>query len=128
VDDIQNQDGQQTLYPSSGSDIERIDSAELAKRIGLPETWIRAHSLDKNTDVIPHLHFGHYVRFEWNSEALNAWIDSHRHGYSKLEAAPLSEGPADQKARKLASPLLRMGKRPGRGANLAREVYCNRTA
>ena len=54
---------------------ELIDAPELAKRWNLPVTWIRNHTRSGYTnDPIPHLQLGRYVRFEWNSPALNTWL------------------------------------------------------
>lgn len=53
-----------------------VDSEVLAKRLGVPESWVRSHSNPNRTsDPIPHLKFGRYVRFPWGSEALRAWLD-----------------------------------------------------
>ena len=58
---------------------EIIDSRELARRWRLPESWVRNHVrpayLSRNgREPIPHLKLGAYVRFEWNSPALNTWF------------------------------------------------------
>jgi hypothetical protein len=56
--------------------VEVIDSAELAKRLNVPETWIRSRTNSKRTcDPIPHLRFGRYVRFPWGSEELHEWLN-----------------------------------------------------
>jgi hypothetical protein len=60
---------------SSGSYVELIDSVELAKRLSLPESWIRAQTRDRATDPLPCLRFGRYVRFEWESPALKGWLE-----------------------------------------------------
>lgn len=55
---------------------EVIDSTELAKRLNVPETWIRSRTDSKRTsDPIPHLRFGRYVRFRWGSEELGKWVE-----------------------------------------------------
>ena len=55
---------------------EVIDSTELAKRLNVPESWIRSRSNPRRTnDPIPHLRFGRYVRFSWGSHALRQWLD-----------------------------------------------------
>lgn len=62
--------------------MEIIDSGQLAKRWGVPESWIRskvrAHT--PTAEQIPHLRLGRYVRFEWGSPALEAWLAQHREG------------------------------------------------
>lgn len=56
--------------------VEVIDSTELAKRLNVPETWIRSRTNAKRTtDPIPHLRFGRYVRFLWGSEEIRKWLD-----------------------------------------------------
>jgi hypothetical protein len=61
---------------------ELVDSAELAKRWNLPESWIRSkvRARTATADQIPHLQFGRYVRFEWGSQALEQWLARHREG------------------------------------------------
>jgi hypothetical protein len=61
---------------------EIIDSKELSERVKLPESWIRSHTRERcsKDQRIPHLQFGRYVRFEWNSPALVAWLNKHREG------------------------------------------------
>ena len=54
---------------------EVINSAEFAKRLGVPETWVRSRSNPKRTDdPIPHYKFGRYVQFPWGSEEMQAWL------------------------------------------------------
>src|SRR5215468_1855280 len=56
--------------------VEVIDSTELAKRLNVPETWVRSRTNAKRTrNPIPHLRFGRYVRFPWGSVELREWID-----------------------------------------------------
>jgi len=57
---------------------EIIDSRELGHRLGLPWTWIKEGTRSRSQDPIPHLRFGIYVRFEWNSPTLNEWLAQHR--------------------------------------------------
>jgi hypothetical protein len=52
---------------------EIIDSEELAKRWGVPETWVRDQVRRRALDPIPHVRLGKYIRFEWGSEPLNDW-------------------------------------------------------
>ena len=62
--------------------IEIIDSKELASRWGVPESWVRSYSRERcpKDERIPHLQFGRYVRFEWGSPSLEAWIAKRRQG------------------------------------------------
>jgi hypothetical protein len=54
---------------------EIIDSIELAKRLNLPESWIRSQTRYRAPDPLPCLRFGRYVRFEWDSPALKKWLE-----------------------------------------------------
>ena len=51
-----------------------IDSAELAKRLNLPESWVRDQVRSRAVDPIPHKKFGKYVRFVWGSPELEKWL------------------------------------------------------
>jgi predicted DNA-binding transcriptional regulator AlpA len=53
---------------------EIIDGPELAKRLCLPKTWIYEQTRNRSTDGIPHLRFGRYVRFRWQSPELTEWL------------------------------------------------------
>ena len=55
---------------------EVIDSAELAARWRVPESWIRNHTRARTpaTERIPCIRLGRYVRFEWGSPRLEAWL------------------------------------------------------
>ena len=57
---------------------EVIDTAELAKRWRLPESWIREQTRTRTGDPLPCVRFGRYVRFEWGSPKLVAWHDRRR--------------------------------------------------
>jgi hypothetical protein len=52
---------------------EVIDSAELATRWSLPESWIREQTRCRAVDPIPCVRVGRYVRFEWGSPQLLDW-------------------------------------------------------
>ena len=57
---------------------ELIDSANLAERLNLPESWIRDQVRSRAADPIPHLRFGRYVRFQWGDQELLDWLERHR--------------------------------------------------
>ena len=59
---------------------ELIDSAELAARLRLPESWIRNHTRVRTPkeERIPCVRFGRYVRFEWGAPQLTEWIAKQR--------------------------------------------------
>lgn len=61
--------------------VELIDSAELAKRLGVPVSWVRDHVRARYGESrIPHLKLGDHLRFEWGSPQFLAWLDSCRRG------------------------------------------------
>jgi len=64
---------------------EIIDSVELARRWNVPESWVRSkvRSRTATAEQIPHLQLGRYVRFEFGSPALEAWLQRHREGAQK---------------------------------------------
>jgi len=56
--------------------IEVIDSAELAKRLSIPESWIRSRTnRNRTSDPIPHYRLGRYIRFSWGSDELRDWLN-----------------------------------------------------
>jgi hypothetical protein len=59
---------------------EIIDSAELALRWRVPESWIRNHTRERTPKEarIPCVRFGRYVRFEWGSPRLAEWLEKKR--------------------------------------------------
>ena len=61
-------------YPS----IEIIDSKELARRLRLPESWVRDRVRGRSPDPLPHVKVGRYVRFEWGGPELVEWWARHR--------------------------------------------------
>lgn len=62
--------------------IEIVDAPELAKRWKVPESWIRSHSRERcpKDQRVPCVRFGRYLRYEWGSAALEAWLMRHREG------------------------------------------------
>ena len=72
------------LYPSDqtqteGSSLrtvglEFIDSRELARRWGVPVSWVRDQVRSRAEDPLPHVNLGKYVRFLWGSDGLELWI------------------------------------------------------
>ena len=59
---------------------ELIDSAALAVRWRVPESWIRNHTRNRTPkdDRIPCIRLGRYVRFEWGSPRLQQWLEKQR--------------------------------------------------
>src|SRR5216683_6890161 len=59
---------------------ELIDSAELATRWRVPESWIRSHTRARTprAERIPRVRLGRYVRFEWGSPRREEWLSRKR--------------------------------------------------
>jgi hypothetical protein len=56
--------------------VEVIDSSELAKRLHVPESWIRSRTNQRRTsDPIPHYRLGRYIRFSWGSKEIREWLN-----------------------------------------------------
>lgn len=65
-----------TQIGATSGGVEMLNSAELARRLGVPESWVRSRSNPKRTDdPIPHYKFGRYVQFPWGSDVLRAWLN-----------------------------------------------------
>jgi hypothetical protein len=56
---------------------EVIDTKELAKRWNVPKSWIAEQVRERATDKLPHVRMGRYVRFQWQSPELTAWLKRH---------------------------------------------------
>ena len=56
--------------------VELIDSAELATRWRVPESWIRNRTRERTPkeERIPCVRLGKYVRFIWGSVPLSEWL------------------------------------------------------
>jgi hypothetical protein len=59
---------------------EIIDASVLAKRLNLPESWVREQCRSRAADPIPHLKFGRYIRFQWLHPDLVNWLERRRSG------------------------------------------------
>jgi hypothetical protein len=61
--------------PVAPNTIEVIDSTELAKRLHVPESWIRSRTNQRRTsDPIPHYRLGRYIRFSWGGNEIHEWL------------------------------------------------------
>jgi hypothetical protein len=69
-----------SALPATTQTFEIIDVSELAARLKLPVSWIREQCRSRTSDKIPHVAFGRYRRFEWNSPVLREWVNRHRTG------------------------------------------------
>jgi len=56
---------------------ELLTPVELAERLKVPVTWVRERTRSRELnggDTIPHLRLGRYVRYQWGSPELEAWL------------------------------------------------------
>jgi hypothetical protein len=62
--------------PSTERQYELLTAEELAKRLRVPPSWIREQTRSRNLqgDPLPHLRLGRYIRFQWASTELQAWL------------------------------------------------------
>jgi hypothetical protein len=70
-----------SMSQAGGNSPELIDSAELAVRWCVPESWIRNHTRARTPkeERIPCVRLGRYVRFEWGSSRLTEWLTKRRY-------------------------------------------------
>jgi excisionase family DNA binding protein len=52
-----------------------LTAAEIAERLNVPESWVRAET---RAGRIPHLPLGRYRRYDW--AAVAAWLEEQRAG------------------------------------------------
>jgi len=59
---------------------ELIESAELAARWRVPESWVRNRTRVRTPkeERIPCIRLGRYVRFEWGSPEVQKWLEKKR--------------------------------------------------
>lgn len=60
------------VVPTTHEEI--IDAAELARRLGVPKSWVEEKVRSRTKDKIPHYKFGKYTRFAWGSPELAEWL------------------------------------------------------
>ena len=68
------------------TDYEVLNSAELAQRLKVKESWVIDQSKHSKTfDPIPVLRLGKHRRYRWGSPELSAWLDRRAtHNNAKL--------------------------------------------
>jgi hypothetical protein len=65
-----------TTHSQDCDPLQVIDSTELAKRLNVPESWVRSRTNWRRTsDPIPHYKLGRYIRFNWGSRELADWLN-----------------------------------------------------
>lgn len=76
---------------STQAHFELLTPAELAEKLKVPVSWVRdrTRSRDLQGDVIPHLRLGRYIRFQWGSPELEAWLNRRLYSKSLLNSLPV---------------------------------------
>jgi excisionase family DNA binding protein len=62
-----------------------LDAKEVARRLNVPETWVRAET---RAGRMPHLELGRYRRYDW--DAVIAWLETQRAGQWRKHRPSLS--------------------------------------
>jgi hypothetical protein len=77
--------------PSSLAHFELLTPVELAEKLKVPVSWVRdrTRSRDLQGDVIPHLRLGRYIRFQWGSPELEAWLKRRLYSKSLHSSVPV---------------------------------------
>ena len=60
---------------AQASDYEYLDSADLAKRLNISESWVRDQVRPRALDPVPYVRFGKYIRFRWLGPELEFWLN-----------------------------------------------------
>lgn len=70
---------------------ELLTPAEFAERLKVPVTWVRerTRSRELHGDVIPHLRLGRYIRYQWGSPELEAWLQRRLYSESLNNSGPV---------------------------------------
>lgn len=53
---------------------ELLTAQQLAQRLNIPPSWVAQQTRERATDKIPHIRFGRWIRYEWLSPDLAAWL------------------------------------------------------
>lgn len=62
----------------NSNNFELLTVEQLAQRLNLPKSWIAQQTRERSADKIPHLRFGRWIRFQWLSPELTAWLARRR--------------------------------------------------
>ena len=71
---------------------ELLTPAELAQRLKVPTSWVRERTRSRDlqgNDAIPHLRLGRYIRFQWGSPELQAWLRRRLFGRAVYRCNPV---------------------------------------
>src|SRR5580704_4490982 len=77
------------------SDSDFLDFRGLAAKLGTSEQWVRRNVRRTYTrDPIPHLRFGRWIRFVWDSQDMSEWIERHKATESATKSLSADARPA----------------------------------
>lgn len=73
-----------------------LDFRDISQKLGTSEQWVRRNVRSTYTrDPIPHLRFGRTIRFDWNSPALQAWLERRKSGKDEMTGAKAQDCPSE---------------------------------
>ena len=74
-----------------GEQFELLTAEELAERLRVPASWVREQTRSRalDGDPLPHLRLGRYIRFQWGSPELQAWLQRRLFTKSLRENTPV---------------------------------------
>jgi predicted DNA-binding transcriptional regulator AlpA len=77
------------------ADSEFLDFRGLAAKLGASEQWVRRNVRRTYTrDPIPHLRFGRMIRFVWDSQEMQEWIERRKEMAQGTKSHSTSPDPA----------------------------------
>ena len=70
---------------------ELLTPSEFAERLKVPVTWVRERTRTRELqgDVIPHVRLGRYIRYQWGSPELDAWLKRRLYSGSLHSSGPV---------------------------------------
>jgi excisionase family DNA binding protein len=64
------------VSPNGSENQDRLLTAdEIAEKMAVPASWVRAHTRARTLDPLPVVRLGRYTRFRWS--AVEAWLKEH---------------------------------------------------
>ena len=92
--------GRSKAAPSTDSDF--LDFRGLAAKLGTSEQWVRRNVRRTYTrDPIPHLRFGRWIRFVWDSKEMSEWIERHKATQSATKSNVAELRPASYNGKRI---------------------------
>ena len=81
--------GSENGYSRDGFELLTVE--ELAERLRVPVSWVREQTRSRSLqgDPLPHLRLGRYIRFQWRSQELDAWLRRRLYAKSLPTSVPV---------------------------------------